>query len=637
MRRIHRIGLASLVLGSCVAAGCGGENGPETDGTEPGQHAQASLSGRTTMPVYRVVATGVDEARASRLVDALRLDDNALGDGVRTAGGAIRYLNAERFQKLPFKPAAVRMPAAKDENGRETAPVDHAIDFEALNALEVVPDDAAIALVAAAFAEAGFAPEGEVSVDHTYFESYEKDGRPISRVAIDTQVGYERRLGGVKVMGPGSKVQVVLDPEGEVAHVVIADRTLAEDGEVEIIPPEEADDLCAEVLGDKVVEVEHELVYYAPPLDLEVGRLVPHYSCTGTIRAGGRLVNTKARFVPAIVDAPHAEIALDVKQGTVSAQATVSGGRAPYTFEWSSSTRSFDRTTATPDRVEYSVWGRGGPVVSEALSLVVTDADGLTVAVARSVDVVPAGPPPAPPPPPYEGGAPTGTIGAESVNACADLCNSAANADGLVNRFGQSGITASFNWHEYDAWASDFRDPVYAAPAYGGNDTGYADAVDLVFFSGHGGPEAFGFCNANDSFMTNWQSKWGNTDLEWIVVSACDILNNYDFLSVDRWDQAFDGLHMIMSYDTHTYDVSTEGSKLANYMIRSSNPLTVKNAWVQAAKDVQPSTVRYGIMGVYGPDWINPNVDDYYWGIGPTSLDIRGIAIWGYWRLTGSC
>src|SRR5690242_19950913 len=116
MNRFHRIGLLSLVLGSCVAAGCSGESSPESDEADP-TVAPASLSSQSTMPVYRVVSSGVDEARASMLVAALGLDHNALGPRVRTAGGALRYMNADRFQRVPMKDAPSRIPAAKDEDG----------------------------------------------------------------------------------------------------------------------------------------------------------------------------------------------------------------------------------------------------------------------------------------------------------------------------------------------------------------------------------------------------------------------------------------------------------------------------------------------------------------------------------------
>jgi hypothetical protein len=119
-------------------------------------------------------------------------------------------------------------------------------------------------------------------------------------------------------------------------------------------------------------------------------------------------------------------------------------------------------------------------------------------------------------------------------------------ANKLVNKLGW---TKNFEWGNGDAWASDFLI----------NDENYADAVDLMYFSGHGTYGQFNFSHMSPGCQVHYGDctrLWGNSDLEWMAISACRSLRQgWDHEVWDGWLGCFDGLHMILGWSTNSLDV----------------------------------------------------------------------------------
>lgn len=639
-----RANLALLVSLGMIGCGGGDVGAP---GSEQSGDAELDLAAQgaelaapaavdpslRALPVYRVVRSGLDAAQAEALAGALGVgrDAQLLGED-----GAIRYLDKERFQKLPMKKIEAIAPLAADENGMETAAAEQAVDFEALKALRVLDEDKALGRVEAALAAAGVELAGVAKASHAVFEGFDAAGNEIARVNLDTQVSYEQRLEGLRLIGPGAKVKVALDAEGRATQVVMAVQELERGEEVAILPPSEAQAMCAEVLGGgEGLRATAELVYHAPELAKGAQVIFPHYACGGQKVVKGNLVDIRKVMVPAVLDVPRAELTMRTKGGSVQALAEVSGGTAPYTFQWASSSGSIDQSAVDPSKVEYTVHGRAGQGAVETLTLYVTDANGLTAKVAETALVAPeftklaagAGAPS------LIGGSPYGSIGTEWIGSCGGLGGSAGNAGGFVSRFASSGINATFNWGDFGAWEEDFKDPAFAT----GNDTNFADAVDLVFYTGHANGEGFSFCSNVDDTWLGWQdAKWGNSNLEWLVIAACGPLQDDGGQWQARWDDAFDGLHLLMGYATISWDNTTEGSTFADGILRYDH-LNVRESWAMTAVAVQPSDVIYATMGVWGPSWTLPNWDDYFWGMGATGPDTWGASKWGYWRISAYC
>ncbi|MCC6559103.1 MAG: hypothetical protein IT372_39770 [Polyangiaceae bacterium] len=134
-----------------------------------------------------------------------------------------------------------------------------------------------------------------------------------------------------------------------------------------------------------------------------------------------------------------------------------------------------------------------------------------------------------------------GSVGTEWIGTCGGLGGSAGNAGGFVNRFLASGVWPQFNWGGENAWEIHFKDPMYL-----GWDSSYADAVNLVFYTGHAGGDGFAFCSSGtDTWLDlGTEAKLGNTNLDWLVIAACGPLQG------TQWPSSFAGLHLLLGYTT---------------------------------------------------------------------------------------
>jgi hypothetical protein len=545
---------------AAALSGAGGaSDGRLMISTDPGRDDEIQA-----LPVYDVIESGIDEARAARLAEALGLAENALGKGrVLAEDGAIRSLDAERFQRVPTRMIPAEEPRP-DERGLPTARNDRALDFDALAALRVLPDDEALTRVRTALSSAAVPSLQRLSVSHSTFEAVTKEGIEEASVALDTQVDGVFELEGQRLVGPGAKLKVVFDGEGVVTQMVYATRKLARGEEVAIVPPSQARRLCEEAFGAMGdVSVTSELVYYAPPLSKRVGRIYPHYVCGGTAQVGGREISLRRIMVPALLEPAKADLSVETREATALAPAAMGGG-APTS------------------------------------SLVASGS----------------------------------SVGTEWIGHCGGLSGSSENANGFAGVFASNGAAVPFNRGNHDAKEKNFKDPTK-----GGNDDEFADDVDMTFFTGHAHPDGFLFCSSDtDQDLTFQDARWGQTGVEWMVVAACDLLhgeNPEGKTWSERWGRAFEGLHLLLAYSNESYDNETEGTDLATYLL--VNGLSVRQAWVQAATNSQPSDTNYAFMGTYGSNGSMPNYDDHFWGMGSVGNDQTGDEIKGFWRIKGGC
>jgi len=218
-------------------------------------------------------------------------------------------------------------------------------------------------------------------------------------------------------------------------------------------------------------------------------------------------------------------------------------------------------------------------------------------------------------------------------------------AEGFYNRLGEIDWTKRFNWGDDWAWESDFE-----KAAVGGYDYIYIDTVDFAYFAGHGGPTVFQFGIAHDGGDGQWEryvhyseAEWGDLDLEWIAIHACQILlYDYDPNVFDRWGwPVFKGLHAIFSFDSLTYDMpiwiwwpfwwESPGVRFVNYMIK---PYTIGYAWERTTIDWQPSDVWAAALAVWDPSTGYVQWNDYlpgYGSMGPDHDSPSGLA-WRRWQ-----
>lgn len=163
------------------------------------------------------------------------------------------------------------------------------------------------------------------------------------------------------------------------------------------------------------------------------------------------------------------------------------------------------------------------------------------------------------------------------------------DARGFYNYLGNRGFTRVFDYGNASASERHFE-----KASVGGQDTNYVDSVDFVYFAGHGYTDGFLFGNNNDGDGTytfrlhHNEALWGDGDLEWIIISACQILQ---YPGESDWHMAYNDLHGICSMRTSMYDTPNLGQIFAQYLT-GATPYSIKAAWRQATIDDQPGTVQ---------------------------------------------
>jgi hypothetical protein len=590
-----------------------------------------SKPGAEMMPVYVVTEAAVPDGQARILTEELGISAN-----VQTEQGALLY-TAKDFLSVPTKELG---PAPEpDENGQAT--ILQSFDFEVLRQLKAPDEYQALRRFEGALKKAGLPIFGEgpiqakSSIGHSRLAAVGSKGEPLTNsdgAVLDTHVSFSLSLNGVPLIGPGAKVKAVFDHQLNATLLRVALRGLKRGSEVPVLPIRDAASACENAFRSKEIstpqplEVRPTLVYYAPPLEIATGRaLYPHYLCEGTISIGDRKVPLRKLILPAIVDAPKVDLATDVKGYKVSARAKVTGGTAPYTFLWNvpgDSALQTKDSQVTFDFVAQRSQGRTGGTIG----VLVLDANGLKAHASAALAT--------------RGAATPGVsaesagfdVGTEWIGTCQGLGGSAANAGGFVTTFGGAGVPARFNWGNENAWQRDFLDIDFTPT---GLDQDFVDNVDFTFYTGHANGDGFTFCSEQTTGFLSYADnpRWGDLDLEWLVVAACGPLqlDSGGRRWWQRWSPAFQGLHLFMGYQTVTFDNELEGTVLAS---RTLEGWTVRQAWIQAAMETQGASEIWAVMGVIGPDgWSNWN--DHVWGRGSVGPDIRGSNIRGYWITWG--
>lgn len=176
------------------------------------------------------------------------------------------------------------------------------------------------------------------------------------------------------------------------------------------------------------------------------------------------------------------------------------------------------------------------------------------------------------------------------------------------------GFTKVFEWGDSNAFETDWE-----KSSVGGFDSSWADNVDLIYFSGHGGiiggkaEFAFGADQDGDASyhcrVVNSEAQWGDKDVEWITLSASRVLDiNYQ----SQWTLTFKDLHGITGFDDSPTDSPNTGGLFACYLTGGTFLSTncafdhvVGDSWKQATIDDQTNVeaaVLRGIVTISGSD-----------------------------------
>jgi hypothetical protein len=240
-----------------------------------------------------------------------------------------------------------------------------------------------------------------------------------------------------------------------------------------------------------------------------------------------------------------------------------------------------------------------------------------------------------------DGGAEVLDVGAEFSSATVPPGTSGAlpytsdSAWNFYNKMRAAGYTGphSFIFGNNMAWASD-----WTRAALGGNENGWVDNVDIMFFHDHGSNGAMWFPWGTAGTGGQWVvpndclGSWGDKDVEWIGIKSCLTLSD-----VAGWANCMNGVHLIAGMVPISYGADYGGDwadqLLGWYLwpfgwLRS--PKTVTQAWFTACDSSQPSSV---VARVIAEDW--RHFDDKVWNRGgPVYGDIVN---WPKYYLDHTC
>lgn len=573
--------------------------------------------GDTDRPrVYEVVGVP-DPDRLLALAEALGLKGVAVD-----ADGGLRYDDPRGVLRLPTQPLG-QQPNPED-GGDATL---ERFDFDALGARQAIDEKTARERFMTALTQSGLAPEGEALAGEVRFLAADLQGTTRAEAVLGVEVSFQLALDGLPLVGPGAQVQALFETETVPTQLLYLFREVKPGPRVALLSREEAALRARGLLGlprglDLGKLSEPELVYYAPPLSRTgVRRIYPHYLYALVEEVAGEEVPRRRVLVPAFEGSPKVTIEHRVEAGKIVAVARVQGGTPPYRYLWTSSNGALSEEQAGkgPELI-YSVEQLDGP---EVLSVWVEDAEGLSAGDSVLIELSGDGAKP------LVGG--VVDAGSEWIGSCAGLPRAAANARGFVVTMRLAGAQIRFNYGESAAWERDFKDT---------GDAGVVDNADLVFYTGHANAHGFEFCSQQDDrFLRYDETRWGDGDLEWLVIAACGPLQRSAPGGAwwERWGPAFQGLHLLLGYATVTFDNTEEGLIFATVATGFPFPSlarTMREAWVRAAKETQGPEEIWSVMGVYGKNG-ETNYNDYFHGRGPVGPDIKGSDLGGWWIVWG--
>jgi hypothetical protein len=651
------------------------------------------------LPVYEVVQQGAMSDQIRRLSDALKWPR----DRVIAGNGEVSWTDAKEYLAIPRSPVTdeglrQKLLSSTNKEDPSTQIQFERIDVAALRKITVLDNDTALRSAASLLDAAGLQPAlATPVVKHTVLSaSYkDEDGSTVSvDQVLDTTVSYQMtEKTGHPLTGPGATIQVSYNSQGRVIQLHYQFRELKEGPSVRILSEEEARKRISKLIPADA-KIEMRLVYWCPPFEPGIGRrtpmnIIPWYSYNAVIESKDPTtgvvsqIRSKERLIPATDDerfVPKARLQVSGSgRSEVAAQVEVTGGRAPYTYTWIGSGPS--ATSATGPSVRYRPMIRAIPVegaldpqkqripVEEIVGVNITDANGVTVMVSRSVPVLAQRVIPGP------------IRGRSHGEGASYGCESPGEPEmwtqervgwqqGMANA---GGGTQVFCWLGNSSWPGDYIKPptpgTLPAKPWINGDIDFANwgvnTANLVLINGDAWPDGFTamFPGAPQSdynsqvfllrpgsaggtvriegatYNVNYDNSWGptgpNDRLYWLLGLLCEALQNVDSSNIntgDRWGPAFGGLHIYTGFSSNAaYSAGAFPKAFAKDILGvGTSPLTILQAWFAAS-----SATNEGTAAAMGPVGIGGVTDqgDYYVGKGSMGPTIQPADVRGWWYL----
>jgi hypothetical protein len=137
--------------------------------------------------------------------------------------------------------------------------------------------------------------------------------------------------------------------------------------------------------------------------------------------------------------------------------------------------------------------------------------------------------------------------------------------------------------------------------------------ADFAFHAGHGWNDGILFGTANPDYKlyrSDMQFGGNNGKAKWVALLSCNVLNQS---TEPNWESVFNGLHILMSYDTEGVEAENQGLQFAQRLTGSDiyPETSIRKAWKLTLQNtIQNRSIKGAIL------YAKPSQDDYLPGFG---------------------
>lgn len=449
-------------------------------------------------------------------------------------------------------------------------------------------------------------------------------GRVDKRV-LDYTVTYAASVrtpnGEVPVTGGGSEVSVTIGVNGQVSGFSGGWRPIADEvAMVEVGTPQDAVEAFMKAHPEmKAVELKAELAYYAAPAFEAQEFLAPVWIISGQVEINGERTPLRPAMLAASEYGPKLEVGQPIRPRDLNLKPSdglkpdeEGGGRPTLQLDPSQIER-LKKTPLQPVKPLVDPSQLPRPKLEKPLKTGWLDWV-FPPAFAQS--------------PGDYGGKECAT---SWIGESQGLGGSSGNRQGFVDKCRQAGWAVNFDWGDQNAFESDWN----------ANDDAWVDAADLIFYTGHAGPNGWNLYTPSDGSLSTGEpggalDRWGANDAEWIIIAACGPLQSNHFVgsvgnAFDRWRDVFDGLHIFLGYGAVTFDNTSEGRRFMELALSGENMIS---AWFRTAREIQPSTNDESapngptiyVVAMYAHNGDHCTENDHAHGTGSVCSDVTGSA-----------
>ena len=437
----------------------------------------------------------------------------------------------------------------------------------------------------------------EFTFGSTNATAYNTETRDTIEKILDFKVIFGFELDGIPLGGPGGTSSVTIGHGGEVIGFDWIYRPVVSYASEPII---DIQDVISSHGITEYVSEEHNLVYFQDSVGTNQEFIYPVYEVEFTNIKNGEKYAFE-RYLPATTFCPKVTITKPsddksfMPDDNVEFDCNVADGTGPFNYYWESNFDGYLNNTKSFSFADLTIAARGNSTLKHTIQVTVTDANGITasdevlVSIVRNTSTFG-----------FEmlfiiGLLGLGLITSSSiqkkkksisvvvfvglmffissiyqvaqVQATSNSQNQnnysietgddfpievaiewnvysgsdyIPNSDDLAKRFYNkmasfTGWLGSFSFGQLSAWEEDFK---FETAQNGGTDNYYIDAVDLALFSGHGWYTGVSFMgNHDDTWLDHTECRWGDGDLEWMLLDACRTLGLTSDLGVSVFDR----------------------------------------------------------------------------------------------------